>query len=66
MTIKNPMHPDEITPEWINHALREGGVLKEDSVKFLKKDILGEGIGFLSSVVRVRIEYDTHGKNYVL
>ncbi len=57
------MHPDEITPEWINHALREGGVLKEDSVKFLKKDILGEGIGFLSSVVRVRIEYDPHGEN---
>jgi len=43
MTIKNPMHPDEITPEWINHALREGGVLKEDSVKFLKKGYSGRG-----------------------
>lgn len=59
MTIKNPMHPDDITPEWITHALREGGVLKNASAKTLTKDILGQGVGFLSSVVRVGIEYDT-------
>ncbi len=56
------MHPEEISPEWVAHALREGGALKEASVESIKKDILGEGVGFLSSVVRVRIEYDTHEK----
>lgn len=53
------MHPEEITPEWMTHALRESGAIREASVKSLKKDILGEGKGFLSSVVRVGIEYDT-------
>ena len=57
------MHPDEITPEWITHALREGGALKKASAKSLEKDILGEGIGFLSSVVRVGIEYDSPEKD---
>lgn len=56
------MHPEEITPEWMTHALREGGALGEASVKSVKKDILGDGKGFLSSVVRVEIEYDTREK----
>ncbi|MCH7519954.1 MAG: hypothetical protein IH964_13145, partial [Candidatus Dadabacteria bacterium] len=56
MPIKDPMHVEEITPQWITHALREGGVLKEASVKSIEKKILGEGKGFLSSVVQVKIE----------
>ena len=63
MAIKDPMHVEEITPQWITHALREGGVLKEASVKSIEKKILGEGKGFLSSVVQVKIEYDTIEKD---
>lgn len=62
MAIKDPMHPEEITPEWITHALREGGFLKDASVKSIEKKILGEGKGFLSSVVQVKIEYDADEK----
>lgn len=63
MPIKDPMHVEEITPQWITHALREGGVLKEASVKSIEKKILGEGKGFLSSVVQVKIEYDFEEKD---
>lgn len=62
MAIKDPIHPEEITPEWITHALRDGGLLKEASVKSIEKKILGESKGFLSSVVQVEIEYDTDEK----
>ena len=59
MAIKDPMHVDEITPEWITHALKGGGYLKNASVKSIEKKILGDAKGFLSSVVQVKIEYDT-------
>src|SRR5574341_482725 len=63
MKIQNPLHPEQITAKWITHALREGGVLKEASIKRIERNILGEGKGFLSSVVRVRIGYYTDDKD---
>lgn len=63
MAIKNPLHPDEITAEWITFALRAGGVIKHSIARILNKEILGGGRGFLSSVVRVRLEYDREEKN---
>lgn len=63
MPIKDPMHVDEITPEWITHALREGGFLKDASVKSIEKKVIGDAKGFLSSVVQVKIEYDTIEKD---
>lgn len=56
--IKDPMHPGEITPEWITHALHGGGVLNNSSAIKLDKKLIGDEKGFLSSVVRVNIEYD--------
>lgn len=63
MPIKDPMHVDEITPEWLTHALTDGGYLKEASVKSIEKKILGDAKGFLSSVVLVKIDYDTPQKD---
>ena len=63
MPVKNPMHPEEITPEWMTHALTEGGFLKKSSVISIDKQILGEGVGLLSSVVRVGLTYDTKEKD---
>jgi len=59
MKIPNPMHPEEITPEWLTFALRSGRVIKNASVKNLKREIIGSGRGFMSSAVRVNIEYDS-------
>ena len=58
MPVKDPMHPDEVTPEWLTHALRSGGVIKKASVLSVDRQILGDGVGFLSSVVRAGIKYD--------
>ncbi|GJM14878.1 MAG: hypothetical protein DHS20C13_02050 [Thermodesulfobacteriota bacterium] len=63
MPLKDPMHPDEITADWITHALKESGYLKHFSIKSIDKKILGEGKGLLSSVVRVGIEYDEQEEN---
>lgn len=58
MVLKDPMHPDEVTPQWLTHALRSGGVIKEASVLSVVRTILGADKGFLSSIVRAEIEYD--------
>lgn len=58
MSVKDPMHPEEITAEWITHVLKDSGYLKNTSIKSIDKKILGEGKGLLSSVVRVGIQYD--------
>lgn len=63
MKIKNPLHPGEITTQWINLALREGGVIKRSNGRILNKEILGRGRGFLSSVVRVCLDYDREEKD---
>lgn len=63
MPLKDPMHPEEITAEWITHVLRESGYLKNSSVKSIDKKILGEGKGLLSSIVRVAVEYETPEEN---
>lgn len=58
--MKHPMHPGEITPEWLTMALREGGYLKKTKVKKVTHEILGEGKGLLSSVVRAKLEYESY------
>jgi len=58
MKIHHPIHPNEVTPEWLTYALKAGGVIKKASIKNLKRQILGDSKGFLSSVVRVAMEYD--------
>lgn len=63
MKIQNPLHPGEITTQWINLALREGGVIKRSNGRILNKELLGGGRGFLSSVVRVRLDYDREEKD---
>ena len=61
MTAINPQHPEEITANWITFALKQAGIIKENSIKSIKKDIIGGGRGFLSSVVKVEITYDLPG-----
>ena len=58
MEQKHPLHPEEITVDWINFALKESGTVKESTIKDIKKDTIGGGKGFLSSVVKVDLNYD--------
>jgi len=46
MQIKHPLHTEEITSEWANSALKEGGIINESVVNEIKKEIIGGGMGF--------------------
>ena len=49
-----PEHPDEITAEWLSGAL---GV----PIRSVRRQILGEGQGFLGDIVRLHLETDAEG-----
>ena len=55
----HPKHVNDISPDWITYVLSEGGVLNASSrVSRVHVTLIGEGVGFLSSVGRVELEYD--------
>lgn len=54
-----PRSPDDVTPEWLTDALRDGSVLGAGTaVATCEKTLIGEGVGFLSRVLRVALTYD--------
>jgi hypothetical protein len=53
-----PGDADELTPEWVTTALRARGVLKSARVTELRKEILGEGEGFIGQIVRLHLRLD--------
>ncbi|GJM14737.1 MAG: hypothetical protein DHS20C13_00640 [Thermodesulfobacteriota bacterium] len=58
MAAKHPKHPDEITLEWLTYALREVGIITTSSVKSIEKETLAEGKAWLSTIVKLKVEYD--------
>lgn len=54
----HPRHVSDITPDWLTEALREGGVLSKAAVASVDTKVIGEGVGFLSSVGRIQLRYD--------
>lgn len=53
-----PRSPDEVTPAWLTHALRDGCVLGSGAlVADCVRTPIGEGVGFLSRVLRVALTY---------
>ncbi|MHB8576765.1 MAG: protein kinase family protein, partial [Dehalococcoidia bacterium] len=53
-----PATLDEVTPEWLTHALREGGLLGDAAVTGMQRQIIGEGSGFVGLLARLTLEYD--------
>ena len=53
-----PITPEEITPEWLTHALRESEILVKATVESVDIEAVGEGRGALSQIVRLNITYD--------
>ena len=53
-----PRTADEITPEWLTVALREGGHLGSGAVKSVSFVQIGQGLGFASSISRGIVEYE--------
>lgn len=55
---KVPGSPEEITPEWLTAALREGGVLRDGRVISATAKGIGAGTGFLGQLAKVAVEYE--------
>ena len=62
MAIEHPRSANEITREWIAYALQEARVCKSTQVTGIEVESLGSEIsGFLSSICRVSVAYDSPG-----
>ena len=53
-----PAGPEELTPDGITAMLRDSAVLRDSNVTGFDTEILGEGEGFLGTIVRLRLRYD--------
>ncbi len=53
-----PLHPPEVTPEWLTDALRQDGCIREARVVSLTYDVIGAGVGFLGQIARITPAYD--------
>ncbi len=58
MTAAHPRHVGEITPQWIDEILHAASAVKEPHIVAIESTVIGEGVGYLSSVARVNLTYD--------
>jgi hypothetical protein len=49
---------EDLTPEYVTGALREGGVIRDARVTSCAASGLGVGVGFLGQLARLRLAYD--------
>ena len=52
-----PRHPDDVTPEWLTAALRSRG--HDITVQSFRRSGVGEGIGMMSGLERLDVDYAT-------
>jgi hypothetical protein len=53
-----PLTHDEVTPEWLTAALRSGGALNAARIVEIAAETIGEGVGFVGDIARLRLSYD--------
>ena len=51
--LKIPAGPDDITTEWLTHALRRTGTLTNATVGSFDAETIAEGVGLLGQLARV-------------
>ncbi len=56
--VKLPAGPQELTAPWLTSALRETGAISDSAVTASDYEIIGDGVGVLGQLARVRLEYD--------
>ncbi|MCP4754370.1 MAG: phosphotransferase [Proteobacteria bacterium] len=54
-----PNTPDELNEIWLTQALKSTGTIKQANVASFTSELMGEGTGFLGTLARVSLEYDT-------
>src|SRR5688572_22862301 len=58
-----PKNVAEISAEWLDEVLRESAALGNRRIAAVESTVIGEGIGYLSSVARVKLSYDGAGQH---
>src|SRR3989442_11208761 len=56
--VKLPAGPAELTADWLTWALRETDTIGNCSVRSFEYQVIGEGVGLLWQLARVRLQYD--------
>jgi Ecdysteroid kinase-like family len=60
-----PKHPDDVTPEWLTSALRSHGL--DVTVGSFRREAVGEGLGMMSGLERLEMEYASgHGPSVLI
>lgn len=57
-----PMHPSEITPDWLTDVLSQSGTLRRGNVEAVTWEIIGEETGFTGVIARLRLQYGGSGQ----
>ncbi|MEY4578878.1 MAG: hypothetical protein RL701_3581 [Pseudomonadota bacterium] len=57
-TASLPVHPSEVTPEWLTLCLQNSGALSQGRVVQVAIEAFAEGVGLLGHVVRLRPSYE--------
>lgn len=57
--VELPAGPQELSASWLTSALRETGTITDSSVSAFTCETIGEGVGVLGQLARVRLEYDS-------
>jgi len=58
-----PVSAQELTPEWLTWALRQGGRLADGQVTSASPEEIGVGKGFASQLYRVKVEYSGNAES---
>jgi hypothetical protein len=58
MPLANPRHVAEISAAWLDEILQQAKAIDQAHVVSVESTTIGEGIGYLSSVARVKLTYD--------
>jgi len=58
LTRSIPKSIDDITPRWLTKSLAKSGILKNNSVRYVKSNIFGVGQGYIGTLARLTLEYD--------
>jgi aminoglycoside/choline kinase family phosphotransferase len=56
-----PLTPEEVTPEWLTDALRQGGALPAGRVTAVASKVIGDGVGLLGQVARLTLTTEPAG-----
>ena len=53
--LKIPAGPQELTAEWLTHALRQTGTITDAAVVSFDNNLIAEGVGLMGQLARLSL-----------